>query len=83
MFDMLKVARLWVIARIEAMLERIVDGLLHESEALTITLKSRTGLSRLSRRRANASDINGQVPAPKQRDLNFPGATTQEAWNFS
>jgi meiotic recombination protein SPO11 len=80
MFDVLKFARLWVIARIEAMLERIVDGLLHESETLTITLKSRTGLSR---RRGNANDNDGQVPAPKQRDLNFPGATTQEAWNFS
>lgn len=61
------------------MLERIVDGLLDEEDALTITLKSRAGLSR----RSKVADNTGQAPEPKQRDINFPGATAQEAWNFS
>jgi meiotic recombination protein SPO11 len=69
-----------VIARIEAMLERIVDGLLEESEALTITLKTRVGLSR---RRVNGTQADGKLPEAKQRDISFPGATAQEAWNFS
>jgi meiotic recombination protein SPO11 len=72
--------RFWVIARIEAMLERLVDGLLNERESLTISLKSRSGLSR---RCANAVGDVGQAPKAKQRDINFPGATVQEAWNFS
>ncbi|KAH7079721.1 meiosis-specific topoisomerase Spo11 [Paraphoma chrysanthemicola] len=72
--------RPWVIARLEDMLERIVDGLLDESESLTISLKSRSGISR---KRANAVDDSGHPPQPKQRDFNFPGATAQEAWNFT
>ncbi|KAH4155448.1 hypothetical protein HBH43_212630 [Parastagonospora nodorum] len=71
--------RQWVIARIEGMLERIIDGLLDEEDALTITLKSRVGLSR----RSKVANKNGQAPEPKQRDINFPGATAQEAWNFT
>jgi meiotic recombination protein SPO11 len=62
------------------MLERIVDGLLEEDEALTITLKSRAGLSR---KRAHSTSGDGQLPEAKERDINFPGATAQEAWNFS
>jgi meiotic recombination protein SPO11 len=62
------------------MLERIIDGLLEGSEALTITLQSRAGLSR---KRAHAVSRDGQLPEPKERDINFPGATAQEAWNFS
>ncbi|KAF1848071.1 DNA topoisomerase IV, alpha subunit [Cucurbitaria berberidis CBS 394.84] len=72
--------RHWVIARVEAMLERIVDGLLEESESLTITLKSRASLSR---RRTNVLDSNGPPPEPKERDISFPGASAQEAWNFT
>jgi meiotic recombination protein SPO11 len=72
--------RAWVIARIEAMLERIVDGLLQEREALTITLKTRAGLSR---KRAHVGNRDGHLPEAKERDVNFPGATAQEAWNFS
>ncbi|KAH7413687.1 hypothetical protein DE146DRAFT_626820 [Phaeosphaeria sp. MPI-PUGE-AT-0046c] len=72
--------RFWVIARIEAMLERLVDGLLEESAALTITLKSRANLSR---RRGKAEFQDGRLPEPKQRNINFPGTTAQEAWNFS
>jgi meiotic recombination protein SPO11 len=62
------------------MLERIVDGLLEEHEALTITLKSRAGLSR---RRAYDASSDGKAPRPRERDISFPGATAQEAWNFS
>jgi meiotic recombination protein SPO11 len=79
-FTVLIITRHWVIARVEGMLERIVDCLLEESDALTITLQSRAGLSR-----RHAKDIikDRQTPQPKKRDINFPGATAQEAWNFS
>lgn len=72
--------RFWVIARIEGMLERIVDSLLVESEPLIITLKSRAGISR---KRTKTSGSGGKVPEAKQRDISFPGSTAQEAWNFS
>jgi meiotic recombination protein SPO11 len=62
------------------MLERIVDSLLEESKPLTITLKSRAGISR---RCGKTGDSGGKVPEAKQRDINFPGSTAQEAWNFS
>jgi meiotic recombination protein SPO11 len=77
---MLTVHRYWVVARVEAMLERIVDGLLEERDALTITLKSRVGFSR---RRTHEVNRDGKAPKPRERDINFPGATAQEAWNFS
>lgn len=73
-------SRHWVIARIEAMLERIVDCLLQGDQSLTITLKSRAALSR---RNAVGVEGDGSVPKPKERDINFPGTNAQEAWNFS
>ena len=69
-----------MIARIEAMIELIVDAQLEDHEALTITLKSRAALSR---RRSATADGQEQTPEPKERDINFPGASAQEAWNFS
>ncbi|KAL5117393.1 endodeoxyribonuclease [Pleosporales sp. CAS-2024a] len=72
--------RFWVIARIEGMLERLADSLLDEDDALTITLKSRAGLSR---RRTDATRNREQAPEPRTRNINFPGATAQEAWNFT
>ena len=63
------------------MLETIVDALLEEHEALTITLKSRAALSR--RRTTTTADGQALIPEPKERDINFPGANAQEAWNFS
>ncbi|KAF1835351.1 DNA topoisomerase IV, alpha subunit [Decorospora gaudefroyi] len=72
--------RHWVTARIEAMIEKIVDGLLEGHGVLTITLKSRAALSR---RRIAATEADGRVPEPKERDINFPGANAQEAWNFT
>ncbi|KAJ5060945.1 hypothetical protein J3E74DRAFT_474080 [Bipolaris maydis] len=72
--------RYWVIARIEAMLERIIDGLLGQHESLTITLKSRAAFSR---RNAPSNEGDESIPKPKERDINFPGANAQEAWKFS
>ncbi|EUC36914.1 hypothetical protein COCCADRAFT_2054 [Bipolaris zeicola 26-R-13] len=72
--------RYWVIARIEAMLERIIDGLLGQHESLTITLKSRAAFSR---RNAPSNEGDGSIPKPKERDINFPGANAQEAWKFT
>jgi meiotic recombination protein SPO11 len=77
---MLTIVRSWVIARIEGMLERLVDGLLEESETLTITLKSRAGISRRGTKTARSV---GKAPEPRTRDINFPGTSAQEAWNFS
>ncbi|KAH7396225.1 Spo11/DNA topoisomerase VI subunit A [Pyrenochaeta sp. MPI-SDFR-AT-0127] len=70
----------WIITRIESMLERIVDSLLEEDRSLTITLKSRAALSR---RRTTNIDEYGQIPEAKTRDISFPGASAQEAWNFT
>lgn len=62
------------------MLEIIVDGLLENSERLTITLKSRAGISR---RHPVTEDRAGATPAPRVRQISFPGSTAQEAWNFT
>jgi meiotic recombination protein SPO11 len=62
------------------MLEKIVDGLLENRERLTFTLKSRAGISR---RRPNPEDCTGSTPAPRVRQISFPGSTPQEAWNFT
>ena len=62
------------------MIELIVDAQLEDHEALTITLTSRAALSR---RRSAPADGQEQTPKPKERDINFPGASAQEAWNFS
>ncbi|KAJ4373462.1 endodeoxyribonuclease [Didymella sp. IMI 355093] len=74
------VAQHWVITRLEAMMETIVDGLLEGSDRLTFTLQSRTGISR---RQPVAKDRAGSPPAPKVRQISFPGSTAQEAWNFT
>ncbi|USP72959.1 meiosis-specific topoisomerase spo11 [Curvularia clavata] len=69
-----------VIALIEAMLERIIDCLLRGDQSLTITLKSRAALSR---RNTVGVEGNGSIPKPKEREIKFPGANPQEAWNFT
>ncbi|KAJ4988601.1 type IIb DNA topoisomerase [Stagonosporopsis vannaccii] len=66
-----------VIARLEKMLEIIVDGLLEGSEPLTFTLKSRANISR---RRSSHPET---IPAPRVRRISFPGSTAQEAWKFT
>lgn len=62
------------------MLEKVVDGLLEGNEKLVFTLKSRTGISR---RQLGVEDRVAPTPAPKVREISFPGSTAQEAWNFS
>ncbi|ORY19119.1 Spo11/DNA topoisomerase VI subunit A [Clohesyomyces aquaticus] len=72
--------RNWVLARIEGMLEEIVDGLLENRGQLAITLKSRS---------ATAGQVmdssGGRRPAStlKNKEVNFPGRTAQEAWRFT
>ncbi|KAF3054094.1 hypothetical protein E8E11_011568 [Didymella keratinophila] len=70
----------WVIARLEAMLEQIVDGLLEDRKRLTFALKSRAGISRRQPVPENRAD---STPAPRVRQISFPGSTAQEAWNFT
>lgn len=62
------------------MLENIVDGLLEDRERLTFTLKSRASVSR---RQPVAEDRADLLPAPRVRQISFPGSTAQEAWNFT
>lgn len=62
------------------MLKDIVDGLLDGRESLTITLKSRANTSR---RIIQTDRTNRALPEPKERVISFPGASAQEAWNFS
>jgi meiotic recombination protein SPO11 len=72
--------RNWVIARLETMLEGIVDGLLVGDDDLSITLKSRAGVTR---RGKNIEKEKRSIPPAKTRKVNFPGANAQEAWRFS
>jgi len=62
------------------MLEIIVDGLLEDSEQLSITLKTRSGISR---RKQNTTQASHTIPSAKTREINFPGSNVQEAWRFS
>ncbi|KAH7135132.1 meiosis-specific topoisomerase Spo11 [Dendryphion nanum] len=69
-----------VITRIEAMLENIVDALLHNIDPLSITLKTRSGITRRMRKSHASAD---ETPAPKERRFCFPGSTVKEAWRFT
>jgi meiotic recombination protein SPO11 len=71
--------RNWIIARIEGLIEGIVDGLLEDTEQLSITLRSRNGITR---RKAQV-DATGSLMPAKSREITFPGSTVQEAWRFS
>lgn len=70
-----------VIARIENMLETIVDGLLDEDNdaQLTITLRTRSSMTRRQR------DVPGDIDASQARtqEICYPGSTGQDAWRFS
>lgn len=72
--------RYWVISRIESLLEGIIDGLLSEVKTLTITLKSR---GNFSKNHATSRGSELKQSKPRSRDISFPGATSQEAWNFT
>lgn len=78
--DKLTCNRNWVIARVETMLEGIVDGLLADEDELSITLTSRAGVTR---RGKGTSRPQGSIPPAKTRKINFPGSNAQEAWRFS
>jgi meiotic recombination protein SPO11 len=71
--------RNWVIARIEALIGGIVDGLLEDSEQLSITLRTRNGIIR----RMPQGNATGSLMPAKSREITFPGSTVQEAWRFS
>jgi meiotic recombination protein SPO11 len=70
----------WVISRVEAIIERLVDGLLEEGKELSITLKTRAGTCH--RKKGSAGNQRDLLPA-KSRRINFPGGSAQEAWRFS
>lgn len=70
----------WVIARLEGMLEDIVVSLIEGRERLTFTLESRAGISRRGLVMKSEPEA---TPAPKIRQVSFPGNTAREAWNFS
>ncbi|KAF2467887.1 DNA topoisomerase IV, alpha subunit [Lindgomyces ingoldianus] len=70
----------WVVARIEHMLEEIVDGLLGNRDQLSITLKSR---SSAAGRVFEAGKGMVATSESKTREISFPGNTPQEAWRFT
>ncbi|KAI8933214.1 hypothetical protein NX059_009849 [Plenodomus lindquistii] len=72
--------RLYVITRIEAVLEQLLESLVGDGRLMTITLKSR---SAHSRRHVKIQEGKTALPEPKVRNISFPGASAQEAWNFS
>ncbi|KAF2179806.1 DNA topoisomerase IV, alpha subunit [Zopfia rhizophila CBS 207.26] len=73
--------RHWVIARIESMLEGVVDGLLEDKDQLSIILATRAGTT--GRNLDPAKGITPTNSAPKTREITFPGSTPQEAWRFT
>jgi meiotic recombination protein SPO11 len=81
MLSHLTVISQWVISSIESMLEHIVDGLLEDRDQLSFTLRSRGGTKQKN------LDPNRKVISPsskmKERQLNFPGSSPEEAWRFS
>jgi hypothetical protein len=56
-----------VIDQIEAVLETIVDSLLHDDPEISITLRSRT---------------RSRTQGRPTTCLSFPGRTSEEAWRF-
>ncbi len=67
-----------IIAKVEKVFESIVDGLVHNSDELSISIKTRKscGTSR-------PLGENGMEPVTESRKVRFPGRTTHEAWRFS
>ncbi|KAF2106621.1 Spo11/DNA topoisomerase VI subunit A [Lophiotrema nucula] len=62
------------------MIEKILDGLLDNNGELSITLKTRSGLSR---RDAREKQGKASLPPAKVVKITFPGVTVNEAWRFS
>ncbi|KAF2276558.1 DNA topoisomerase IV, alpha subunit [Westerdykella ornata] len=70
----------WVIARVEGLIEGILDGLLAGDSELSISLKTRSGISR---RDSFQSKQTERAPHPRTRKISFPGSNGQEAWRFT
>ena len=66
------------IAKVEEVFESIVDGLLQNSDELSISLKVKK--SRTATRDSLERDLE---PAIEFRKVTFPGRTGHEAWRFS
>ncbi|KAF2852027.1 DNA topoisomerase IV, alpha subunit [Plenodomus tracheiphilus IPT5] len=62
------------------MLGKILESLLEEDRPMTVTLRSRASISR---RQTKAQQGEPGLPEPKERHISFPGASAQEAWNFT
>ncbi|KAI9775434.1 MAG: hypothetical protein M1839_001129 [Geoglossum umbratile] len=73
--------REWVIARVESVFERIVDGILDDNKKLTIAIRSRGRVT------GQAFDQEARFIRPTvrnvTREISFPGSTPKEAWNFT
>ena len=67
-----------VIAKIEKVFESIVDGLLHNSDELFISIKTRKSCVKPS-----SLGDNGIETVAEFRKVRFPGRTAHEAWRFS
>lgn len=71
-----------VIARIETILEAMVDVLLKEGDKLIIPLASRTSTPAPSLDDSGEPDV--MITAVRQvKEITFPGKTAQEAWRFT
>jgi meiotic recombination protein SPO11 len=57
-----------------------VDDLLAENERLTISLKTRSGLSRLQ---SSSAWDKSTIPPPRDIELSYPGSNAQDARKFS
>ena len=66
------------IAKVEEVFESIVDGLLQNSDELSISLKVKK--PRTATRDSVENDLE---PAIEFRKVTFPGRTGHEAWRFS
>lgn len=78
--DTRELGKLDVIAKIEAIFESIVDGLLGRQDTLRIPISSRKARSR------TILDNAGHASSSKtntSREIHFPGKNSQEAWRFS
>ena len=70
-----------VIARIESLIQAIVDEIVEDKEELLIRL-SRRGIERGQSQDAAISSAVGTSDV-QTREIRFPGATPREAWTFS
>ncbi len=67
-----------VITKIEKVFESITDGLLHNNDELSISVKIKQSYAA-----SGSLDGNSVEPTTETRKVNFPGRTANEAWRFS